>query len=84
MQIIDTFQEEDIGERVKVLTEARIMADATHPNLVQTYTHATRFKPEAPQLALLDTDGSDSSGESKSIMETWLLLEYCNKGSLQV
>jgi hypothetical protein len=83
MQIIDTFQDEDLGERVKDLAEARLMVDVTHPNLVQTYTHATRFvKDFMPPLPLLDLEAD--SQVSMSILETWLLLEYCNKGSLQV
>lgn len=59
------------------------MESIVHPNIMQTYRHATRIKEaHSPRIRLwCDQSFTNDSGV---LLETWLLLEYCNKGSLQV
>ena len=66
---------------VEDIAEAKLLQGLSHPGIVKLYTHATR----------LETLGSNSSAWSlydRNIcghaLETWLLLEYCDKGTLQV
>jgi len=79
-QIIETFHEGDVNGEVEDLPEARLMEEVVHPNVIQTYKHGTRYKKTTSNRALSFDLGVNGSG---SILETWLLLEYCNKGTLQ-
>ena len=79
---MDSYHEGTLGLMVEGLAEATLMEEIEHPNIMKTYAHATRFKQltsysSTPSLA-------DSQPSGSSVLETWLLLEYCNKGSLQV
>ena len=59
------------------------MESIVHPNIMQTYRHATRIK-EASTFGMRPKFDAGFTSESGNLLETWLLLEYCNKGSLQV
>ena len=95
MQIIETFRKGSlVDNEVEDLAEARLVEEMQHDNIMRTYTHCTRVK----HFSRADTQTSASSGSwneprngrpqnpaaSGFILETWLLLEYCDTGSLQV
>ena len=75
--------------------EADLTARLGHPNLVSTIGAASAFREAVPKLAWetakesedAATDDSDKSVQpevNESVEETWLLLEYCDQGSLMV
>ena len=81
-QILEVFQQGSLGEEVEDLPEATLMEKMQHPNVMRTYKHATRAKhPSASKAQHLHFGDSDET--SGYMLETWLLLEACNKGSLQ-
>jgi hypothetical protein len=67
-----------------------------HPNLVRTIDTASTFRDTAPKQdwEIADDRGKEAAGEagktaghahpSSPVEETWLLLEYCDQGSLIV
>ena len=69
--------------KIEDLAEARLMESIVHPNIMQTYRHATRFKEACSATTKMKYDNAISN-QSGILLETWLLLEFCNKGSLQV
>ena len=82
MQILENFQHGVAGDEVDDLSEASLMEAMRHPNVMVTYKHATRVKYPAGVDMAMDMGGD--TAHRGYILETWLLLEYCNKGSLQV
>lgn len=52
--------------------EAVLSASMAHPNLVQTFMSSSRTKPQA----------ADLPEESDKINETWMVQEWCDKGTL--
>ena len=82
-QILDTFQPAAAPTQAEDLAEARLMESIVHPNIMQTYQHATRLKAECSPNAKMSYDIA-LNNQSGILLETWLLLEFCNKGSLQV
>mmetsp|Transcript_8938 Transcript_8938/g.19085 ORF Transcript_8938/g.19085 Transcript_8938/m.19085 type:complete len:704 (-) Transcript_8938:2515-4626(-) len=50
--------------------EALLSGGVSHPNVVQTYRYCTR-----PMSDARDT-------EDRKLVETWMIMEFCNKGSL--
>ena len=69
--------------QIEDLAEARLMESIVHPNIMQTYRHATRYKESCSAATKMKYDNARSN-QSGILLETWLLLEFCNKGSLQV
>lgn len=41
----------------------------SHPNIVQTYKHCTRHMGQA----------TDADNEGRNVLETWMVMEFCNK-----
>lgn len=63
--------------------EAGIAASLSHPGLVQTYKHSIRKKP-LQSLEQQDEEKVPRSLEGLSqCMETWIVQEYCDRGTLQ-
>ncbi|KAL0020911.1 hypothetical protein WJX77_010024 [Trebouxia sp. C0004] len=56
--------------------EGILTLQLSHPNVVQTFKAATR------PLQSYCLDGTEET-EDEQLFETWLLLEYCDKGSLE-
>lgn len=93
LQILETFKRGsmDLAE-VEDLAEARLVEEMKHPNIVRTFDHGTRVKHFSGHVSAERFSGSNSRSQSGRpdpassgfVLETWLLLEYCNKGSLQV
>ncbi|GFR53121.1 hypothetical protein Agub_g15837 [Astrephomene gubernaculifera] len=52
--------------------EAVLGSQISHPNIVQTYKHCTRPMGQA----------TDADNEGRTLLETWMVLEFCNKGGL--
>lgn len=93
LQILETFKRGsmDVNE-IEDIAEARLVEEMKHPNIVRTYNHGTRIKHFSGHPSN-SWSNSGSKGSNRSVrqttssgfvLETWLLLEYCNKGSLQV
>ncbi|KAL3143838.1 hypothetical protein ABBQ32_003662 [Trebouxia sp. C0010 RCD-2024] len=57
--------------------EGILTLQLSHPNVVQTFKAVTR------PLQSYCLEGADEAEEEEQLYETWLLLEYCDKGSLQ-
>ena len=75
--------------------EADLTARLGHPNLVSTIGAASAFRESVPKLAWetakesekAAADDSEKSAQpevNEAVEETWLLLEYCDQGSLMV
>ncbi|KAL3142482.1 hypothetical protein ABBQ38_002810 [Trebouxia sp. C0009 RCD-2024] len=63
--------------------EALLGMDMAHPNVVQTYRHTSLpSMPSADLAAVLGASG-EAPEASQQPREVWLLLEYCNKGTLR-
>jgi len=58
-------------KRFEPAFEAVLSASMAHPNLVQTFMSSSRQKPKA-----------DSVGEDDQQTETWLVQEWCDRGTL--
>jgi len=56
--------------KFKIAFEAELSVSLGHPNLVQTYMFSSRAK-------------SGTMGKDDDILETWLLQEWCDKGTLR-
>ncbi|GLC39870.1 hypothetical protein PLESTF_000919300 [Pleodorina starrii] len=69
VKVLETIQSDDGGLEV---LEAVLGSQISHPNIVQTYKHCTR-----PMGRALDADN-----EGRTMLETWMVLEFCNKGGL--
>ena len=68
--------------------EAHITAGLNHRNVVRTIAHAWRplVSHMSASMLVWDSAGSSAAGPLTSCNEgeTWLLLELCDKGTLQV
>ena len=75
--------------------EADLTARLGHPNLVSTIGAASAFRESVPKLAWETAKESEEAAADDSdrpaqpevnepVEETWLLLEYCDQGSLMV
>jgi len=68
--------------------EAHITAGLNHRNVVRTIAHAWRplVSHMSASMSVWDSAGSNAVGPFTSCNEgeTWLLLELCDKGTLQV
>lgn len=67
--------------------EAHITAGLNHQNVVRTIAHAWRplVSHMSASMSVWDSAGSNSPGPfACKEGETWLLLELCDKGTLQV
>ena len=67
--------------------EAHITAGLNHRNVVRTIAHAWRplVSHMSASMSVWDSAGSNSPGPfACNEGETWLLLELCDKGTLQV
>ncbi|KAG2454256.1 hypothetical protein HYH02_001289 [Chlamydomonas schloesseri] len=53
--------------------EAVLSASISHPNVVQTYKHCTRRS---------GSSATDADNEGRPLLETWMVMEFCNKGGL--
>ncbi|PNW70925.1 hypothetical protein CHLRE_17g739250v5 [Chlamydomonas reinhardtii] len=53
--------------------EAVLSHTISHPNIVQTYKHCTRRS---------GTTATDADNEGRPLLETWMIMEFCNKGGL--
>ncbi|GAX75883.1 hypothetical protein CEUSTIGMA_g3326.t1 [Chlamydomonas eustigma] len=67
IKILEHEQKEDGGE----ILEALLSAQISHPNIVKTFKHCTRAVPMAHEAL-----------DGKTMMETWMIMEFCNKGTL--
>ena len=72
--------------------EADLTARLGHPNLVSTLDAASAYREPVPKLAWEVAQDAQAAGDEKAaepcnaepVEETWLLLEYCDQGSLMV
>jgi hypothetical protein len=66
--------------------EVHITAGLSHPNVVRTIAHAWRplSSHVSANLSVWDSAGSALGPPGCSEGETWLLLELCDCGTLQV
>lgn len=73
--------------------EADLTARLGHPNLVSTLDAASAFREPVAKLAwevakeaedAADGRAAEQQSSSAPVEETWLLLEYCDQGSLMV
>ena len=88
MQILEQYYEVPAGDMAAECEdnhEAMLTETLNHPNVVRTFQHATRVKATAGENnAPIDAeDPAFAAGKAGCLVETWLLLEFCNKGSLQ-
>ena len=65
---------------VEDVIEAKLLEGVTHPGIVKLYTYAIRL---GGQSAAPSVWAPGSSNKQCHTLETWLLLEYCDKGTLQ-
>ena len=79
MQVIDTSQLDIKGGDDLALT-SRVTTRLRHPCIVRTLAHCVTA---APSSRPWDSAGSAPSQSSKRDA-CWMLLEYCDKGTLQV
>ena len=89
MQILEQFYEVSAGDMAAECEdnhEAMLTEMLDHPNVVRTFQHATRVKATAGEnnKPVDDADPAFNNSRAGCLVETWLILEYCNKGSLQV
>ncbi|GIL48868.1 hypothetical protein Vafri_5296 [Volvox africanus] len=68
VKVLETIQMDD---QLEVL-EAVLGSQISHPNIVQTYKHCTRPMGQA----------TDADNEGRTMLETWMVMEFCNKGGL--
>lgn len=68
VKVLETIKEGDSEEVLEAVLGAKI----AHPNIVQTYKHCSRPMGQA----------HDADNEGKAILETWMVMDFCNKGSL--
>ncbi|KAA6420291.1 MAG: kinase, partial [Trebouxia sp. A1-2] len=68
---------DESGAPLKPL-EAMLSIDLAHPNIIHTYKFYTRIRQghARPELQSADT-------AERKVSETWMVLEFCSKGSLQ-
>eukprot|EP00440_Ansanella_granifera_P041370 gb/GFBE01044861.1/.p1 GENE.gb/GFBE01044861.1/~~gb/GFBE01044861.1/.p1 ORF type:complete len:878 (+),score=165.67 gb/GFBE01044861.1/:1-2634(+) len=59
--------------------EAVLSASISHPNLVQTFKHGTRNVMQSPD----GEDGQAAEPTIMSIVETWIVQEWCDGGTLR-
>lgn len=64
--------------------EAHITAGLNHTNVVRTIAHAWRPLSAHVTAGMSVWDSADSALGAASEGETWLLLELCDRGTLQV
>ena len=64
--------------------EAHITAGLNHVNVVRTIAHAWRPLSAHVTAGMSVWDSADSAAGIASEGETWLLLELCDRGTLQV
>ncbi|WIA08911.1 hypothetical protein OEZ85_008329 [Tetradesmus obliquus] len=71
------------------LLEGLLSEQVQHPHVVRTYKHVTRPLPmagldeedeEEGDGSLLSANGLPSSRSREQMLETWLVLEFCNRG----
>lgn len=65
---VKVMEHEAAGEENEQSLEAMLSGSISHPNIVQTIKHSTRKMPCAE--------------ESVVLLETWIVMELCDKGSL--
>lgn len=70
VKVIEHFEGGADGAPGPGLLEAGLHDQVSHPNVVQTYKHDTR------------SVSASSTESGKTLMETWMVLEFCNRGSL--
>ncbi|KAL0026103.1 hypothetical protein WJX79_010637 [Trebouxia sp. C0005] len=63
--------------------EALLGMDMAHPNVVQTYRHTSLPTSASADLATLLQTPEAALPPKPQAREVWLLLEYCNKGTLR-
>ncbi|KAG2489421.1 hypothetical protein HYH03_012059 [Edaphochlamys debaryana] len=68
VKVLETVQQDDSAQ----VLEAVLGGTISHPNIVQTYKHSSRPMGTA----------RDADNEGRTVLETWMVLEFCNKGGL--
>ncbi|DBA90593.1 hypothetical protein WJX77_007250 [Trebouxia sp. C0004] len=58
--------------------EAMLSIDLAHPNIIHTYKFYTRIRQGHARQELQSADTAE-----RKVSETWMVLEFCSKGSLQ-
>ncbi|KXZ50686.1 hypothetical protein GPECTOR_15g370 [Gonium pectorale] len=68
VKVLETVQQAAEEE----VLEAVLGGQISHPNIVQCYKHCTRPMGQA----------TDADNEGRTLLETWMVMEFCNKGGL--
>lgn len=68
VKVLETLARDD-GEDV---LEAVLGGQISHPNVVQTYKYCVRAS----------ADALDADNHGRAMVETWMIMEFCNKGSV--
>ncbi|KAK9814720.1 hypothetical protein WJX72_010481 [[Myrmecia] bisecta] len=82
VKIIETRLKEDSNTQAKAVMEAQLTARLVHPNIVQTYKYAIQTAKTSHIWRHYGGD-SELEDDTPQFLETWLVMEHCNKGSLQ-
>lgn len=83
LQILEIFDKGNEKLRRQLLMEAGLMLSMRHPNLVRTFRFAVREKGGLPFDSCREAEQSEAQ-DGPCILETWLVMEYCDKGTLRV
>eukprot|EP00879_Flechtneria_rotunda_P009419 GHRR01009861.1.p1 GENE.GHRR01009861.1~~GHRR01009861.1.p1 ORF type:complete len:626 (+),score=158.82 GHRR01009861.1:171-2048(+) len=81
VKVIEYTQQQNEGGG---LLEGLLSEQVQHPHVVRTFKHITRPLPMAnsDDDLSMDTNGLPSSCSREQMMETWLVLEFCNRGCI--
>lgn len=81
VQVIDTSHELDVKNNDDLVLTSRVTTRLRHPCIVRTMAHCVT---EAPSSKPWDSAHSAPSKSSSKRDACWMMLEYCDKGTLQV
>ena len=81
VQVIDRSNELDVRNKDDLVLTSRVTTRLRHPCIVRTIAHCVT---EAPSSKPWDSAHSAPSKSSAKRDACWMMLEYCDKGTLQV
>ena len=81
VQVIDTSHELEVKNNDDLVLTSRVTTRLRHPCIVRTMAHCVT---EAPSSKPWDSAHSAPSRSSSKRDACWMMLEYCDKGTLQV
>ncbi len=80
-QVIDTSHEVDVKNSDDLVLTSRVTTRLRHPCIVRTMAHCVTAAPSSKPW---DSAHSAPSRSSSKRDACWMMLEYCDKGTLQV